>query len=118
MTHYTKVGSRYKPVDGLLTKEQAWGRDGLMALAAFRYCLGRMTYIVGDCADWIVSVWDELPPNIKQLIRRELEEAFKRDDEERAEGDQFKTLGHDCDRSEWGRVRKLYLGKHPDGEEQ
>ena len=27
-----------------------YGRDDLMAVAAFRYSLGRMTYIVSDCA--------------------------------------------------------------------
>jgi hypothetical protein len=29
-------------------KDKNFGRDDLMAIAAFRYCLGRMTYIVGD----------------------------------------------------------------------
>lgn len=27
-----------------------WGRDDLMALAAVRYCFGRMSYIVGGGA--------------------------------------------------------------------
>jgi hypothetical protein len=108
MTHYTKVGSRYKPVDGLLTKEQAWGRSGLMAIAAFRYCLGRRTYISGDCADWLVFMWNDFPPNIQSIIKRDLEEEFKRDDEARANGEQYKPLGDDCDRNEWERVRALY----------
>ena len=47
MTLYTKQGTRYKPTT--LSEQGAWGCDGLMALAALRYCLGRMTYIVGDC---------------------------------------------------------------------
>ena len=32
-----------------------YGRDDLMAVAAFRYSLGRMTYIVSDCAHWLLS---------------------------------------------------------------
>ena len=44
---YTKRGTRYVPTT--LSEQGAWGCDGLMALAALRYCLGRMTYIVGDC---------------------------------------------------------------------
>ena len=27
-----------------------------MALAAVRYCLGRMSYIVGDCCEWLPRV--------------------------------------------------------------
>lgn len=30
-----------------------WGRSDLMATAAVRYCLGRCSYIVGDCVDWL-----------------------------------------------------------------
>ena len=44
-----------------ITQAQAWGRDGLMAVSAVRYCLGRMTYITGDCADWLIGAWQELP---------------------------------------------------------
>lgn len=30
------------------------GHDHLMVIAATRYCLGRMTYIVSDCADGVI----------------------------------------------------------------
>lgn len=91
-----------------LTQEQAWGRGGLMAVAAFRYCLGRMTYIVGDCADWLIANWQNLPENVRKIIQRDTEEAFKRDDEDRENGSEFKALGHDCDRAAWERVRALW----------
>lgn len=37
-----------------------FGRHDLMAVAAFRYALGRMTYIVSDCADWLVEQYEAL----------------------------------------------------------
>ena len=91
-----------------LTQEEAWGRSGLMALAAVRYCIGRMTYITNDCADWLCSVWPKLPENVKAIVQRDVEEAFARDDEDRAEKRDYKTLGHDCDRADWERVRDLW----------
>lgn len=84
------------------------GHDHLMVIAAFRYCLGRMTYIVGDCADWLIKTWPLLSDQTKAIIKRDLEEAFARDDEDREAGRDCKALGHDCDRSEWSRVRKLW----------
>ena len=84
-----------------------YGRDSLMAIAAFRYCLGRMTYIVSDCADWLIEQWPILPDNVKNVIKRDLEAEIKADDEARAEGREYKPLGHDCDRASWLKVRKM-----------
>lgn len=88
----------------------SYGRGDLMAVAAVRYCLGRMSYIVGDCADWLVSVWPTLEEGARNCIQRDVEEAFVRDDEARERGDEYKPLGMDCDRAEWERVRKLWRG--------
>lgn len=90
------------------SRPQPWGSDGLMALAAFRYCLGRMTYIVDDCERWIFANWDHFPPNVRKLIQRDVEEEFERDDEARARGSAHFPLGHDCDRAAWERVRGLW----------
>lgn len=87
-----------------------YGRDHLMVIAAVRYCLGRMTYIVGDCVAWLIRIWDELPANTKATIRCDIEEAFTRDDEDRAGKRDYKALGHDCDRQQWERVRRLWAG--------
>ena len=73
-----------KKIKPELTLEEAWGFDGLMATSAFRYCLGRQTYIVGACVDWLISNWEKFPQNVKTLIERELEEEFVRDDEARS----------------------------------
>ena len=99
-----------KKINPELNPKEAWGFDGLMASAAFRYCLGRQTYIVGACADWIISNWEKFPQNVKTLIEREVEEEFEKDDKERMHNANatWLPLGHDCDRKEWERVRALW----------
>lgn len=92
-----------------LTEDQAWGFNALMVTAAFRYCLGRQTYIVGACADWIVENWKRFPEGPRAVIQRDLEEEFKRDDQARAHGEDYKPLGWDCDRRDWERVRALWM---------
>ena len=90
---------------------KSYGRDDLMAVAAFRYSLGRMTYIVSDCADWLIEQWPNIAENARKVIQRELEEAFKRDDEFRdwpSSSRDCRTLGHDCDRAQWEKVRRLW----------
>ena len=77
-------------------------------IAAFRYCLGRQTYIVGDCADWLIKTWPLLSAQTKAIIQRDLEDEFRRDDEARSDGHEYKPLGADCDRFQWARVRKLW----------
>lgn len=78
-----------------------------MAIAAFRYCCGRYSDIVGDCVDWLIEMWPYLASNTRDVIRRDLEADFQRDDEARA-GDMFRPLGADCDREQWERVRALW----------
>ena len=82
-------------------KRPNYGRNDLMVTAAFRYCLGRCTYIVSDCVDWLKDIWPTIQDGAKYAIIRELKEAIQKDDEDRAEGREHKTLGHDCDRAAW-----------------
>lgn len=88
-----------------LAESGIYGRDGLMAIGAFRYALGRMTYIATDTADWLIAVWPILQPGVKTIIQRELAEAIRSDDEQRASGSEYRSLGHDCDRAAWLRLR-------------
>ena len=105
---YRKRGRRY--IETSLSEQDAWGEQGLMFLAAFRYCLGRQTYMPDVCATWLIKHWAEFPAKERALVQRELEAAFARDDEERANGDSqiSLTLGWDCDRKTWERVRALW----------
>ena len=111
MTLYTKQGTCYKPTT--LSEQRAWGWQDLMVISAFRYCMGRMTYISGVCADWFVEKWPELPPHSKALIRAEMDRAFEKDDADRANGTSFKELGWDCDRQAWEKVRALWSDAPP-----
>ena len=91
-----------------MNSEKLYGRDHLMVVAAVRYCIGRMTYIVGDCADWIIANWKDWPESTRAIIKRDIEEAFRHDDIDREQNRPVKTLGMDCDRQQWERVRSLW----------
>ena len=88
--------------------DKLYGRSNLMIIAAVRYCLGRQSYIVGDCCDWIIANWQDWSERTRNLIQSDIEEEFKRDDESREEGREFHPLGMDMDRAEWERVRRLW----------
>lgn len=78
---------------------------------AFRYFLGRMTIATGDFASKLARAWPNLDERERNLIKRELDEAFQRDDEARETWDAESTmypLGMDCDRAAWEKVRAAY----------
>ena len=87
------------------------GQQTTLWLGAFRYYRGRMTCAVSDFCGLLISAWGTLPDGTRNLIKRELEEAFKLDDEARNDGREYKPLGHDCDRAQWQRVRSLWVAK-------
>lgn len=65
---------------------------------SFRYTLGRMTYAVGMFVDWAIKNWDRIPDIEKDIISRELKEAFNMYEKT------GRCLGHDIDVLDW---RKL-----------
>ena len=77
-------------------------------LGATRYYVGRMTYAVSDFASLLVAEWPGLCEPARALIQRDVEAEFKRDDEARIEGLNYRPLGDDCDRAAWEKVRKLW----------
>ena len=88
--------------------EGPWGRGDLMATAAVRYCLGRQSYIVGDCVDWLIGCWPSLSEGCRKVIARDISEAFAKDDEARECGDTYRPLGMDIDRQQWERAVALW----------
>ena len=93
----------------------------LLWICATRYMLGRMTYAVGNFCDALVRHWPTLPEHTRAIIKRDVEEKFERDDRMRDEGkgDIYPLpLGHDCDRAQWERVRRLYAYKHRNAEKE
>ena len=82
-------------------------------LSATRYHLGRM--IVADFCGMLRRAWPALPDETRELIQRDIEEEFIRDDEAREKCKNivpfdkiWLPLGHDIDRAEWEKVRELW----------
>lgn len=53
---------------------QDW--SDLMVMAAHRYCLGRQSYIVGCCIEWLGTIWDKLSDGDRYTILRDTYEAL------------------------------------------
>jgi len=51
--------------------------DQLMALSAFDYCLGRMTYMVTVCTEWVKQYWAQIEPKGRTYIVRQIQQAKK-----------------------------------------
>ena len=68
---------------------------------AFRYCLGRMSYVVSDFCEEATRKIKQINDHFLLLLEKELIEAIQKDDAKRANGEIHKTLGWDCDRKEW-----------------
>lgn len=69
--------------------------DQLMSMAAFRYCLGSRSYIVGSGVQWIRNTWAQFESNTKMVILRDIVVAVI---DERA--------GSRCDIDEWVSVAR------------
>ena len=52
--------------------------DRLVLIAAFRYALGRMSYMPSVVAWVIRGCWNDLPEHDRKLIKREIAEAIDR----------------------------------------
>lgn len=63
---------------------------------AFRYALGRMTYVTLDVSTEIINKWDELSDKYKNLIQKEIKQAINDD-----------IAGMDMDVAEWEKILKL-----------
>lgn len=74
--------------------------DEWIIVSAFRYCLGRMTYIVSMMVEYLINVWDRLSQNTKDLILKEIKLAIE-------EG----RAGSDIDVKEWEKILKLSQSK-------
>ncbi len=84
------------------------------AIWAFRYCLGRTTYAVSTCVDWLIAEWPLLDQHAREIIARDLREEIQRDDAFRESGAKHKPLGWDCDRKEWLRLMAFIEGDKAD----
>ena len=69
-----------------------------------RYCLGRRSYAVSECTEWLIENWPEIPENTRAIIRNDVEAEFERG--MRCPG--MKPLGDDMDRRKWFNVAELW----------
>ena len=56
------------------------GLDGqIMVVSAHRYCLGRQTYVVGSCIDWMIKWWPQFERNTRRVIVKDTVQAIQED---------------------------------------
>ena len=77
--------------------------DRLILIAAFRYALGRCSYMPSVVAGAITQCWACLTEYDQRLIKREITDAIERG-----------HAGMDCDVATWRRVLELPVAPHED----
>lgn len=70
--------------------------DPGMLLCAFRYALGRRTYVVEECCDWLVKYWDCLPVQWQKQIHEDIKHAIRYD-----------MAGAEMDVDSWSKILEL-----------
>jgi hypothetical protein len=80
----------------LKTDKKPWARNDLMVTAAHRYCLGRKTYMVSECVEWLIDFWRDIDIETRKRIQQETKEAIQKG-----------LAGDICDIRSWERILKL-----------
>jgi hypothetical protein len=76
--------------------------DSLMCLCAFRYAIGRMTYVPSHVVRFLKANWPKIDSVSRDCITRDLRDEIHRDDMSRERDcNAWHPLGHDCDRNMW-----------------
>ena len=65
-------------------------QDRFLIIGAFRYALGRSTYVTLETAQWLIKHWSKIDKNTQELIRKETADAIKND-----------RAGMECDKDAW-----------------
>ena len=68
----------------------------IVFFAAFRYCLGRQTYVVGSMVEEMIRNWPQMPISRRQMFKKEIREAITKG-----------WAGHDMDDVEWNKILSL-----------
>ncbi len=68
---------------------------------AFRYALGRMTYVTEAVSNIIIDCWDAIPLSRKLMYVEEIKEAIKKE-----------NIGMECDKIAWKRIIVLHEATH------
>ena len=94
---YRKRGKRYVPEPELSALAPFDAVE--MLICTTRYYIGRSTISASTWADDLARHWASLPEGARIVIKRDLENAFERDN----------ALGDDCDRVMWEKVRAAWM---------
>jgi hypothetical protein len=92
-----------------MTITDTW--TSFMLLCAMRYCMGRRSYAVRSCCDYLRAHWREIDPRTRATMRRDLDDELRRYRELGA------TMGDDFDERAWASLLAFMDGATPaDGE--
>lgn len=75
-------------------------KDCEMLFCAFRYCLGRRSYVVSSFCSYTKEKLPEIHEKWLKLMIKEITEAQRHDDHPDSY-DTFKSLGDSCNRQHW-----------------
>lgn len=73
----------------------------LIILGAFRYAMGRRSYIVSTTANFIMNNIDLVPKGFRRLMIDEITMG--------EQGDFYYQLGDECDKQQWLKLREFLL---------
>ena len=104
---YRKRGKRYVPEPELSALAPFDAVE--MLICTTRYYTGRSTISASIWADDLARHWASLPKGARIVIKRDLENAFKRDNTSRQNREKYHALGDDCDRAMWEKVRAAWM---------
>jgi len=71
-------------------------KDNMLLFCAFRYALGRQTYVVSLIVDEIIERWDSLDEVDRSQYKKEIKEALD-----------MARAGADMDEKQWKRILEL-----------
>jgi len=91
----------------------------MLLVGSFRYHLGRTGLTDMAFARNLAKAWDGLPEIDRNIVRRELEQAFKEDSDTVSDRDNgnrraYRPLGNAAMRHEWAKVVDVWSGQCPD----
>jgi hypothetical protein len=69
-----------------------------MIFYGFRYCLGRKTYAVANCVDYLIANWNRISAMTRTLMQKEIRVAIERG-----------RCGMEMDKRQWERVLELTM---------
>ena len=104
---YRKRGKRYVPEPELSALAPFDAVE--MLICTTRYYTGSRTISASTWAEDLARHWASLPEGARIVIKRDLENAFERDNTSRQNREKYHALGDDCDREIWEKVRAAWM---------